>query len=280
MPVAKTTLETSLQGPRYLLKGNKTRCMNISKKRVYIEKLTAEIVNLKKLQIILRKKDPPHEQLNPALGNALIGMVNSLLYISGKHEGLPGFNESFFYNLQATMHITFFSDLHIGTEECLIAILRKQKIEPELNRRKQVESIIQALIIKVGDAASIEREVSDIRNLVSKNPTFNDHLNTVLENCNGLSDTYKRDSRKYFNALNVIRNKVSHPQTALTDSEKNTLREGAFSNAIGVDGKLQMTFERYFTVLMNVVRFLDIISTNIHQGGKNSTPLPPRFCYH
>lgn len=238
--------------------------MDQKQKNILIEKLKKSINTLQTLQILLRKKNPPHEMLYPVIVNAVIGMTNALLYLEEKHPYMLSFNEDFFNNLQVTMHITFFSDLHTGTEECLAQIIKNKGFVIKVNKLEQAKSIIKSIERKTNNSSGIKNDLKKIRNLVSKNPTFNDFLNTVLNNSPGLSETYKKECRLYFDALSIIRNKVSHSRTALTENEKARLTSAKFKTAIDKGGNLQMTFEGYIHLIDDVVRFLDTIHANFN----------------
>lgn len=223
----------------------------------YIKKLKTEIIKLQQLQQILISKDPPHDFIQPLLGNAVIEMADLTLYLEGKNLYQPVFDEAFFNNRQVSMHRVFFSDLHISTEDGLRKIIKDKKFKVEISRAKQANSIVEKIKSKLPSHSLIESELKKITRLGGNHPTFGDYLNTVLNGIKGLSQEYKNECRIYFDAVSIIRNKVSHSDMTLDENEKTKLKAAKYANAISPTGDLQMTFEGYYPLATDVIRFFD-----------------------
>lgn len=223
------------------------------------EKLKRSIAELKKFQELFSIKKPTYPFLNPAFGNAIASMVDLLAYLERKSPYYTEFDEAFFGNRQASMHRAFFSDLHVATEEGLREIIKNQNFKLVISKQKLVDGIVGKIKRTIKNTKDIEKELEKITSLGGKFPTFNDYLNTVLENVS-LKNEYKVACRAYFDALNIIRNKVSHSDMTLSEEEKEKLIKGKFKNAISEQGELQMTFEGYKLLLTDIVKFFDTLN--------------------
>ncbi len=232
------------------------------KKNPFAEKLKISIVKLKKLQEILSIKKPTYPFLNPVFGNVIASMVDLLAYLEGKNSYYTGFDEAFFGNRQAAMHRAFFTDLHVATEEGLREIIGRENFQVVVGRQKKAKNLVERIKKNLKDTKYISKELDGVLDLGGGFPTFNDYLNTVLENMS-LKKEYKAACRVYFDALNIIRNKVSHSDMTLSEEEKEKLIKGKFQKAISPEGQLQMTFEGYESLLVDIVRFFDTLNSNI-----------------
>lgn len=239
---------------------NKKNKMN---KKDYAQKLKREIVSLQQLQKILLSKNPSHDFLQPLIGNAIATMADLLCYLEEKHPYLPVFDEAFFHNREAAMHRVFFADFHVATEDGLRKIIRDQNFKVEVNRSIQAQSIVEKIKSTLKDYSLVTSELKKIIKLGGNFPTFNDYLNTVLNNIADLDAKYKVGCRAYFDAINIIRNKVSHSDMTLNEEEKTKLTNAKFKNAISAKGELQMTFEGYKLLVTDVIRFFDKLSSHL-----------------
>lgn len=236
---------------------------NQETKNPFAEKLKISIVELKKLQEILSIKRPTYPFLNPVFGNVIASMVDLLAYLEGKNPYYTGFDEAFFGNRQAAMHRAFFTDLHVATEEGLREIIDRENFKVVIGRQKKAKNIVERIKKNLKDLKDIGKGLDGVLDLGGSFPTFNDYLNTVLENI-PLKKEYKIACRVYFDALNIIRNKVSHSDMTLSEEEKEKLIRGKFQKAISPEGQLQMTFEGYEPLLVDIVRFFDTLNSNIN----------------
>lgn len=225
----------------------------------YSLKLKQEIAGLQRLQRILQKKIPYYDFLEPLIGNAIATMADLLCYLVGKNPYFTEVNEPFFHNREAAMHRTFFSDMHVATEDGLRKIIKEHDFEVLVNKIEQAKSIVKKIETKVVGHTVIASELKEIMILVGSHPTFNDYLNSILNNVKGLDKEYKHSCRVYFDAVSIIRNKVSHSDMTLSENEKTKLIGAKFKNAISKNGELQMTFEGYKFLIADIVQFFDAI---------------------
>ena len=226
-------------------------------KEDFAQKLKVEIVRLQKILNVLQLKKPSHTFLFPTIGNALVSMTDLLIYLEGKNPYYPSFDEPLFNNRQAAMHRSFFGDLHAGVEEGLRKIIDDNKFEVSVSREDLAVGIVKSIRDKLGDTKLISEELGKITKLGGTRPTFNDYLNTVLDNIPGLGKKYHKAARIYFDGLSIIRNKVSHSDMSLTDDEKKRLIDAKLGNTISKDGDLQMFPEGYKPLIKDAIRFFD-----------------------
>lgn len=228
-----------------------------------IQKLKGEIKELKNIQEILSLKNPSYEFLDPTLNNSIGLMVDLLIYLEDKNPYFKGFSENLANHKQTAMHRVFFTDLHIATEEGLREIINNNQMIVIVNRNKLAEKIISDIKTKLKNTKLISKELERILKLAGNFPVFNDYLNSVLDEIESLDKKFKLSSRVYFDALSIIRNKVSHAEMKLSEEEKDKLRKAKFDKAIASDGNLQMTFEGYSLLLKDVIRFFDHLYANL-----------------
>ncbi len=89
--------------------------------------------------------------------------------------------------------------------------------------------------------------------LVGRKAQFRDYLDAVLRESN-LERAVAAHWRKYFEALSIVRNKVSHFDVTLSDYEVSALREGGFSAAV-TDGELRVNPRMYKRVIGDIRGF-------------------------
>ncbi len=219
-----------------------------------------EIVELQKIQQILLFKNPKHPFLYPLVENAIYALTNLLAYVDAKNHYFRLYNRFYFYNRQATMHKSFFSDLHINAEDGLKEIIKSNNFVVKISNKKHVESIVEKIEHKISNSSKIKVELKEIIGLSTNIPSFNDHLHTVLKNIPGLSKEYIAGCRAYFDGISIIRNKVSHPKTPFTQLEKAKLTKAKLGRVISTKGTFQMTFEGYKLLIQDILRFFD----NLH----------------
>lgn len=233
-------------------------------KEEWIKKIKEEIVRIQKIQHILINKKPTYPFLYPTIENAIYAMANLLAYIEEKNPYFTQFDEGYFMNRQIAMHRSFFSDLHIGIENGLEETIKSKKFQVEISKEKKVNNLVKKIKEKLTESSQIEKELKEITSFIPIYPSFNDNLNSVLKNINGLDEQYIKDCRTYFDGFNIIRNKVDHPFHKFTDSEKERLKSAKLSKVVADNGTdFVMTFEGYQFLIEDVIRFFDNINAHL-----------------
>lgn len=231
-------------------------------KKLWIATLAIEINELQSLQKILNLKNPSLPFLAPCLENAVYALTCSLAYVDKKNILLPKFRVKYFKNRQITMHRTFLRDLHSNTEDGLRRIIKSQKFKVENSSKNRIEGIIVRIKTKAG-VVNLSAEIEDLQKISGNRYSFPDYLDCILKNVSGLKNQYRKDARFYFEALSIVRNKVSHSDMTLTNNEHEKLRVAKLGRMINSRKQLQMTFEGYRLLLGDVIRFFDNLYANL-----------------
>lgn len=231
----------------------------------FITKIKKEIKELKTIQQIMMVKNPTYPFLDPVINNVMISMVDLILYLEGGNPYFKNPTKEFSNYRQIGMHRIFFSELHIAVEEGLRNMVKDQNFQVKINKQELAKNIVECIKQKLKCISLIILpEMNKIIRLAGKSPTFNDYLNAVLDNIPSLETKYKLEVRIYFDALNIIRNKISHSNMELSELEKTKLIRAKFKNAITPDGQLQMTFEGYKFLINDVIHFFDNLNAHLN----------------
>lgn len=210
-----------------------------------------------------------HLFINTASGEVKIFMVILLLYLNGKNPYYPQeFNEDFFISQLQLMHRTCLSSLHIAVQASLNEFIKTRNLTIEISLAKQRDKIVKNIREKLLDCSVIEKELGEMEHLGGNHPQFQDYLSTVLSNSIVYEDLeidkkYKEESRAYFDALSIVRNKVSHyTNEPLTENEKKRLEKGHFGKMVDENGYLQMDVQFYKPIFGDIIKFLNSIKNS------------------
>lgn len=205
-----------------------------------------------------------HLYINTASGEVRIFMVSLLLYLNGKNPYYSQkFHEDFFVSQLQLMHRACISSLHIAVEAALNEFIKSKNLRTEISMVKQRSKIAKNIREKTTECSLIEKELKEIEQLGSNHPQFQDYLNTVLNNTMVYKDLaidkkYKEETRAYFDALSIVRNKVSHyTQQPLKENEKDRLKRGHLGKMIDEQGYLQMDIQFYKPIFGDIIKFLN-----------------------
>ncbi|MBI2465156.1 hypothetical protein HYV64_03375 [Candidatus Shapirobacteria bacterium] len=225
----------------------------------YNLKLKSEISDLQKLSWVIEKKNPVYPELLTAINISTIMMATTCLYLDGKHSYLIPANEDVFQDLQVVMHKVFLNEIQISVE-CELREIIKKKHFPVINTKNKAEIVVGEISQKLPDAVIFKKEINKILKLGANHITFNDYLDTVLNNTPGLKSKFKTDSRNFFkDGLSILRNKADHSDQHFTEDEKQRLISAGFRKAIRATGLPQMSFESYRLIITQCVMFFDTI---------------------
>ena len=164
-------------------------------------------------------------------------------------------------SLMQAVHRSFFSSIHTATEVGLAQICRLHQIEVTASSRLKAENIIQRLRERIS-----ERDAKDIMSLAGKSPQFADYLNAALRQAS-FEESDAVVWRKYFRALSIVRNKVSHSDTTLSEPEVSDLQAGGFSVVV-VNGQLVVNPRMYRQVVEHIMRFFTSVLSKLGGDGK------------
>ena len=134
---------------------------------------------------------------------------------------------------------------------------------------KQRSKIVKNIREKLPECSLIEKELKEIEQLGGNHPQFQDYLNTVLNNTFFFEDLktdkkYKEETRAYFDALSVVRNKSSHyTNQPLRENEKMRLKRGHLGKMIDNEGLLQMDIQFYKPIFEDIIKFMNYLKGSI-----------------
>lgn len=211
-----------------------------------------------------------HLYINTASGEVRIFMVNLLLYLNGKNPYYSQeFHEDFFVSQLQLMHRACISSLHIAVEAALNEFIKSKNLRIEISIAKQRNNLVKNIREKMTECSLIEKELKEIEHLGGNYPQFQDYLNTVLNNTIVYEDLetdkrYKEETRAYFDALSIVRNKVSHyTRQSLKENEKNRLKRGHLGKMIDEQGYLQMDIQFYKPIFGDIIKFVNRLKDSI-----------------
>ena len=151
---------------------------------------------------------------------------------------------------------SFYSSIIISTELGLEHFVRKKGGEIKSTFEKQFEDKYKDL------SKFMKGEIKDkcdklFEKLIkNKKPIFTDYLNSALK-LSTFDDKGKKSIKRFFRALTIVRNKSSHSNPSLSESEKDNLIEGGFCHFISNEGTLRATPKDYYTISMYIIRFFE-----------------------
>jgi hypothetical protein len=155
-------------------------------------------------------------------------------------------------SLMQAVHRSFFSSIHLATEAGLAQICSQYRIEVTASSRLKAKRIVCRLKGKIDN-----RDAKEILGLAGKLPQFDDFLNAVVGKAD-LEQSIAVTWRRYFRALSIIRNKVSHSNATLSAGEVSDLQAGGFSAAVS-DGQLGVNPRMYRQIVEQIAGFFTLI---------------------
>lgn len=159
-------------------------------------------------------------------------------------------------SLMQAVHRSFFSSIQMATEKGLAEYCHTRGVVVESRNKEAVIKHLAELAKLVGNEHTALKKLNA---LIGKgNPSFDDYLNSAL-NVSSLTNNQKTHWRRFFRALSIIRNKVSHSDTELSCAERNSLRDEGFGTYLSPSGKLQANPRMYPQLATSVLDFFDLL---------------------
>jgi hypothetical protein len=156
-------------------------------------------------------------------------------------------------SVNVVINRAFLGLLHTAVEGGLIDICRRLNIVAS-SRRAQAIALADRLRRKLKDPGLVASELRKLEKMGSVHPEFHDYLEGALKKT--ISSDRQKTWRRFFDALSVVRNKVSHSETALTEADIERLNRGGLAAMI-IDGELKIAPQSYEQLVRFVLDFFD-----------------------
>jgi hypothetical protein len=211
----------------------------------------------------------PHQLLGTIIDNTIALLTAPANSIDQGSRNVAFSDSRNWLSVMQAVHRSFFSSLMTATEAGLSYLCGMRNVAVESRQRKKMIEVVDALE-KSASAAKVElRELKQLRRLIpGDRPIFTDYLESVLEG-SLLSDSDKKTWRQFFRALSIVRNKASHSDTTLSETERRDLRDGGCVTMIAADGTLVLNPRMYAQAAHFVLQFFELI----YKGGLLRTRL-------
>lgn len=140
---------------------------------------------------------------------------------------------------------------HTWFEASIDTILVDNQIDIKCSYNKNNMSVLKRL--------STQYQLSEDENYIKLESYFNSMLPSFMDKVNGIlkiaNPNNKSDLREHFDALRVLRNKCSHPDVRLSESEKNSLR--AVNIQLHNDEEPTISIKNIYVMNYNCLNFLN-----------------------
>ena len=159
-------------------------------------------------------------------------------------------------NLMTLINRAFYANLHTAIEAELLDFCKRKNTDVESShRRKLLKEFNERLRPNLPPSLADEFEIF-IQKILPDRPSSNDILNSALKVA-----TFTNDDKKYFRrlyeALSVLRNKSSHSDITLTESDKLKLQDAQLTFLVSSTDTLQSQPGHYFILTQMVSLFLE-----------------------
>ena len=165
-------------------------------------------------------------------------------------------------SLMQAVHRSFFSSLHTATEAALTEICTSKGIAVTNRIQIQIDRAFERVEAEIAQLPSALGALKKLRAVVrTGKPGFDDYLESALS-AGQLPKEAKQRWRNYFKAISIVRNKVSHSNTTLSEGECERLRQGGLNAMISATGVLVMIPHMYEQIIRVTLEFFDALHEN------------------
>jgi hypothetical protein len=220
-----------------------------------------------------RTKDPaplPHQYVGTMIDNTFALLTAPSNALSGGSLRI-GFDQwGNWLSLLQAIHRSFFASIIIGVEKgCAVfceASGTTVLARPNGRAMRLLKKVDEAAAgnVAVLDATAKLRDV-----LAPKHPAFADYLEAAMSAAR-FNDVDRKTWRQFFLAVAVVRNKASHSNSALTDTDRATLTHGGCAPLIGAHGDLAVNPTHYPQIASHALDFCDLLTSGKNPAGGHS----------
>jgi len=202
----------------------------------------------------------PHQYIGTVIDNTIGLLTATANSLDLGNRVISHTEDHQWLSLMQSVNRSFFSSIHIATETALAHICTTNNIEVLSRQQEKMSKAIDAIEAAIENKAILKKQFKSLRASCLKHPAFKDYLETALSIKEHNSD-FKKTWRKFFDALSIIRNKVSHSNPTLNYKEKEKIRDGGFGVFISAEGTLQFNSRMYEQVAVFTLEFFDELTS-------------------
>jgi hypothetical protein len=201
-----------------------------------------------------------HQYIGTIIDNT-IGLLTAPASILNSPVPRIAFSEDHnWLSLMLAVHRSFFSSIQIGLEKALCELCTTNGVKVVSKFQRTAEKAFSELVPHIAETEDAARATKNLRKIFRVgHPGFDDYLNAALDT-SSLSAKDKKEWRKYFRAISILRNKTSHSDTELSDAEKTAFHDAGFGDYLSESGTLRLNSRRYCQVAVRVLNFLDAVT--------------------
>lgn len=155
------------------------------------------------------------------------------------------------------VHSSFYNSLVSHVEIACSELCAEKSIDVKIARHKSVDKMI-AIANKDNILSNATNDIikKETIKIVGSKPSFIDYVNAVMEDSK-MSKKRIKIWRNYMESLNLLRNKSSHSNKTLSDSEVSLLQKSGFGIFLSQKNELQMSTGTYRQICMNTLNFFN-----------------------
>lgn len=208
----------------------------------------------------------PHQLVGTVVDNTILLLTAPINSLDGVPRiAFPSEWNTWKSAMQA-VHRSFFSSLHMSVEKGLSFLCDENKI---LVKSKQGEKFV-IIAERVRNNFSPDQNAHEdvekmIKHFKSYRKGFNDYLEAILSNT-AITKEEKKNWRIFFSSLSIIRNKTSHFEQTLSDTEREKLSSAGLGEQISADGILILNPALYSKFIDRCLSFFEVATSSLQKA--------------
>ncbi len=199
----------------------------------------------------------PHQFVGTIIDNTVGLLTAPANSLDGGSRSMRFEEAANWVSLMQSVHRSFFSSVLAAVELGITHLCQVHNIAVTSTQGEKFFGKVTA-VQKASSAAGLDfPELAALaKHFSSYRPVFADYLEATLARA-ALEKTSKKHWRGFFRALSIVRNKTSHSDVSLTDTERNDLRNGGFEVMVDEHGELVLNPRMYAQVVHFTLQFFD-----------------------
>lgn len=227
--------------------------------RRHIEEINISIQDLAQFQNKTKDPNPiQYQYIGTVLDSTIPQLCMAANSLDGGNRNVQYSEFRNWISFMQVIHRSFYSMLHIAIEMGVCDIYERQKLSATPSAAKKNLQIIEKIV------TDSQEEIDKLKRYFnSYKPSFEDKLNAVL-NLSAMDKSRKMIWRNYMRALTKVRNKMSHSEQSLSESDIRALKDGRFDVMISDSGILHTNPRHYAQVALHAINFFDELLNSIN----------------